>query len=210
MVKERALPIPTGHVQTSVNDDESFLVQRRIARAGRRARTRTCGPPHAAQQELPEGFCRSRKAALTCECKAHGDPVSDTTITLPVPAPHSLNASTKASARVTCASRFPSTLPESVRTPFTLGLWTFLHNSPAATRWRDTQLHHRHALVLSRPPAWRPRDHPEACRSRHWRQRHTGGRDRKSASAWSTASEVPPLRHRERLMGFSGLWDQDW
>ena len=117
-----------------------------------------CGATKAAVLRLPEVFYGTLAAAVRIECQGVKDTASRPRVSLTVPTHPSLKASTKASAPATYASRFPSARQESVRTPFTLGSGSLVRNSPAALVERDTQLHPRYALALSRPPAWRQRD----------------------------------------------------
>ena len=75
---------------------------------------------------------------------------------------------------------------------------------------RAARVQRRRTCAHERRHACRSRARPEILCSPPGRWRRSRSSRFLAASVWSTATHEPPLRHRERLMGFSGLWDQDW
>ena len=128
----------------------------------------------------------SNRDAILDECDDAECPCEPTRSSMTLPTHPSMKASTKASAHDTCANRFSSARPESVRKPLRLGSWNSHDGAPAALTRASTRLQRRHAGDLSRPPARRPRDLPKPRRSRHWYQQRCGGTHRNTASARPT------------------------
>jgi hypothetical protein len=131
----------------------------------------------------------SNRDEIIDECDDGECPVSLTRSSMTLPTHPSMKASTKASAHDTCANRFSSARPESVRKPLRLGSWNSHDGAPAALTRASTRLQRRHAGDLSRPPARRPRALSEPRRSRHRCQCGFGGAQRKPASARPSAPQ---------------------